>query len=178
MKNEEEITHDWFKEHIATVAQYGELQVLDWHKPGTNIFRVRYVFDGSKMYVSGDLGEAVFGFSQVVNVPIVAHYSLDYFEEKMRAFTDARRVFNQEKAKRNLTEYQADYELDKHACKEVLDMIDDCSSVREWEMKLADFDWNRLGNGAWEWLPGIGDDIPLRVRAYLIGIKMAEKQIS
>ena len=50
-----------FAEHQATLKQYGELEILDWRRPGTGWYRVRYVFDreGNRIYISGDLGEAV-----------------------------------------------------------------------------------------------------------------------
>ncbi len=175
---DEEIKQDWFKEHKATLTKQGNIEVLDWRKPGTGNFAVRYVFDGYHMYVSGDLGEAVFRFSEAAYLHRIAHYSLDYFEEKMRAFTDARRDFNQEKAVKYLKEQLSEDETpDKEAYDALFAMINDCSSVREWEHQLFSFDYGRLGGDAWEWISSIGDEIPVRVKSYLIGIKMASAQI-
>jgi hypothetical protein len=184
--HEKEIRENWFKDHKAVLTKHGDLQVLDWREPGTNIFAVRYVFDGYKMYVSGDLGSAVFRFSQSANPFCLSGYSLSYFEEKMEAFQNARRDFNEETAKKYLDDWKKENEDEdseninyvKDLLNDLYRMIDDCSSVKEWESKLSDFDINKFSPSAWEWLPGIGDEIPLRVRSYLIGIKMAVDQIN
>ena len=49
-----------FRDHIATLTEHGDLKILEWEKPGTSFYYVRYVFDGNRIYITGDLGEAVF----------------------------------------------------------------------------------------------------------------------
>jgi hypothetical protein len=180
IKNEEEIKR-WFKDHVATLTKCGDIEVLDWRKSDTCIFAVRYVFDGCHMYVSGDLGEAVFRFTEKACLDRIATYSLDYFDEKMRAFCDAERDFDRGEAKKGLDYWKQNWEdEDVHVDKvynELLAMVDDCSSVKEWECKLYDYDINKVGYDSWEWLPGVGSVIPMRVESYLIGLKMAAKQL-
>jgi hypothetical protein len=184
--NETEIRENWFKDHKAVLTKHGDLEVLDWCKPETNIFAVRYVFDGYKMYVSGDLGAAVFRFTQPVNPFCLSGYNLDYFEEKMVAFQDAHRDFNKDTARAYLNEWRKERsEEDKgfshktwaEARQELYNIVDDCSTIKEWEIHLNSFDVSRLGNDAWEWVSGIGDEIPMRVQSYLIGLKMAVEQL-
>ena len=178
MRDIEEITKNWFKDHKAVLTNQGNIEVLDWRKPDTNIFSIRYVFDGFFMYVSGDLGEAVFRFSEAAYLHRTAYYSLDYFESKMRAFCDERRDFSQEKAIEYLKERRNDYDTpDESAYDELEKMIADCFSVQDWIRQLSSFDYQRLGCDAWEWVAGIGDEIPARVKSYLIGLKMASEQL-
>lgn len=60
---ETQIRDGWFKNHKAYLSEFGDIKVLEWREPDTIMMYVRYVFDGSCMYVSGDLGEAVFRFT-------------------------------------------------------------------------------------------------------------------
>jgi hypothetical protein len=182
IKNKEEIQR-WFKDHRAILTQCDEgIDILDWRKPDTCMFAVRYVFDGCHMYVSGDLGEAVFQFTENAYLERIATYSLDYFDEKMRAFCDVRRDFDGKEAKQGLDYWKKNWEeedvnVDK-AYNELVEMIDDCSSVKEWQQKIYDYDLNKVGQDAWEWLPEIGSVIPIRVESYLVGLKMASEQLS
>lgn len=101
---ESHIRKHWFPDHKATVTQQGDLKVLTWKKDGTMMYGVRYVFDGSRMYVTGDLGEALFCFTELVNVHTFVDYHLDYFEEKLRAYHEDKREFNSDKAVSRLRE--------------------------------------------------------------------------
>ncbi|XZJ99589.1 hypothetical protein ACSXBY_09665 [Clostridium perfringens] len=51
-----EVRESWFKNHIAQVeVDLDDLKVINWGGPGTNLYRVRYVFDRNKVYISGDI---------------------------------------------------------------------------------------------------------------------------
>ena len=60
---EDKIAHAYkvFAEHKAELKVSDNMQIVDWRKPGAGCYRVRYVFDqeGGRIYISGDLGEAV-----------------------------------------------------------------------------------------------------------------------
>lgn len=193
-ESETEIRTEWFKDHKAelvyfhkvTLLKAEEIIVLDWRKPDTCIFAVRYVFDGNHMYVSGDLGEAVFHFTEKADPDRIAGYNLSYFNEKLKAFADPRRDFNKETAKTYLNDWRKEHSDEAEgfgrktwaeAWQELYNMAEDCSTVKEWEIKLADFNINRMGNDAWEWIYSIGDEVPLRLQSYLIGLKMAVEQL-
>jgi hypothetical protein len=50
-----------FNNHVADLTKQGEITVIDWHnRDGSNAYHVRYVFDFDKLYISGDLGSAIF----------------------------------------------------------------------------------------------------------------------
>ena len=174
----DEIKNHWFKDHNPTFNEFGGLTVLDWRKPETGIYSVRYVFDGCNMYVSGDLGDAVFRFTEKAFPERIARYNLDYFCEKLRAFSDAKRDFNQLEANQRLSERINEWEndcivYDKEACDDLRREIDDSSSIDEFRINMAGFDYYRLGDDAWEWLGEMGSVIPMRLQSYLIGIQMA-----
>lgn len=175
---------EWFKDHKATYTEHGDLKVLDWKKPGTNFYYIRFVFDGCKMYVSGDLGEAVFWFTERADVHIQSRYGLSYFEEKLRAYHESRRDFNSDKAVKRLREWLKEIKEDgtKYDCDDMRKFFEDargCSSHSEWVEVIHGHDdlISKLDQDCYEWLFGIGDEVPIRMRSYLIGLKLAAEQL-
>ena len=102
---EQEIKENWFKNHTATLEQHGDLEVLIWREPGTACYSCRYVFDGDKMYISGDIGEAVFWLTWKANVHSFNGKHIGYFFEKLRAYNGDKHDFNNEKAIKQLREW-------------------------------------------------------------------------
>lgn len=48
-----------FKDHVATFTDYGNIKILDFQKPGSSHYRIRFLFeeDYYRLHISGDLGE-------------------------------------------------------------------------------------------------------------------------
>ena len=184
---EREIRETWFKDHIAQYTLhgiYGNLSVLRWAKPGTGIFATRYMFDQNKMYVTGDLGEAVFCFSGRSDVFVQSQYNLHYFESKMAAYSDARREYDSSKALAGLREWleelkDADIAYDHNQVQGLISDALSCNSVSEWHYcvdQRSDF-ISKLDSEYCEWMYNIGSEIPVRVHSYLIGLQMAAAQL-
>jgi hypothetical protein len=169
-----EIKENWFKEHIATITELRGITILDWKQHDSVIFSIRYVFDGYNMYITGDLGEAIFRFTEKAVPERIASYNLSYFHEKLRAFCDSKYDFDRTKAKETL-----DYilngreDIDNSIYKELRRIIEDSDSVDSYRINLANLDIYKLDNDAWEWVGTLGNVIPIRVQAYLIGLQMA-----
>ena len=47
-----------FKNHIATVKDYGNIKILDFKNPNSNEYRIRFLFeeDYYRLHITGDLG--------------------------------------------------------------------------------------------------------------------------
>jgi len=188
---EKEIRGNWFKDHKATLTKQGDLMVIDWRKSGTCIFGVRYVFDGRFLYVTGDIGEAVFKFSEKGYL-VSQDYDLGYFMEKMTACSRPRYQFDSDVALKelddriNIAKEEHDYENEdddyepypKDAVKELREIIAECSTVESFQHEINQLDLYQFGNEFYEWLPELGSTISGEVRAYLIGLKMASEQLS
>ncbi len=178
-KDEIHIREIWFPDHIATYEQQGDLKVLKWKKEGTIAYSIRYVFDGHRMYVTGDLGEALFCFTETADVHIQSDYGLDYFESKLRAYDGERRDFNSDNAVRALREWlkrikDRDIEYDHDEMREFFDRARNCSSTDDWAHVVNSTDFiSNLDCDYWEWMYSIGDEMPMRIQSYLIGLKMA-----
>lgn len=185
-ENEIEIREHWFSDHKSTLTQHGDLQVLQWARPGTNTYSCRYVFDGNKMYISGDIGEAVFWLTWKADVHSFDDIHVDYFEEKLQAYGGDRRNYRSGKAVQRLREWkdqldEDEREYDAEEFEELINSADYCSNQNEWAYEYVNekhYDFIReLDCDYSEWIYTIGDEMPARIVGYLVGLKMASKQL-
>lgn len=190
---EKEIRNNWFEDHVAEYKELNnEISILDWKKPGTICFGVRYVFDGGYLYISGDLGEAVFTLTWNGNPKSFLNVNPHYFHEKLTAYRDEKYAFDSGEARKRLEEeimnLKDDYNpdgIDKEhleVLEEIKNLTGGCSTNKEWEYKIAyETDlFEKLQNhdrDCWEWIFRVGEVIPTRIKSYLIGIKMAAEQL-
>ena len=56
-----ELQKKMFADHVATLKDYGDIKILDFQKPGSNYYRIRFIFeeDHDRVHISGDLGELI-----------------------------------------------------------------------------------------------------------------------
>lgn len=56
-----ELQKKMFDDHVATLKDYGDIKVLDFQKPESNYYRIRFIFedDHDRVHISGDLGEMI-----------------------------------------------------------------------------------------------------------------------
>ena len=180
MNDKEMIMEEWFKYHKAKIIQEEDIKVLEWRKPGSGYYGVTYIFNGFYMFVSGDLGDAVFRFTEQARPERIANYPLSYFEEKMTAYHEPAKDFNPDKAKKYLEEMKQENEelFPDDTYEELLKLADSCHSVAGWVDRLSYDGYMDTISDSWEWLPKIGNETPSRVKAYLIGLKMANEQLN
>ncbi len=173
-----------FRDHQAKLKDLGDIQILDWKKPGTSAYRIRYVFDGYMMYVSGDLGEAVFELTWKANVYSFDDVSIQYFAQKLKAYCEDRWNFSNQKAVKRLQECLKDIKsdgvtYDHNSMHDLFQEARDCSTTWEWaEIVRSHEDWiSELDQDYWEWLYDIGNEYPAWLQSYLVGLKMASRQL-
>ncbi|UKL29981.1 hypothetical protein [Bacillus phage PK1] len=187
MKNtEQKIREKWFSQHEATLTQHGELQVLEWRRPGTNTYYCRYVFDGNKMYISGDIGEAVFWLTWKASIHSFDDINVHYFEEKLAAYSGERREYDEDEAVTRLMEWKEELIeenviFDQEEFEDMLEAARNCSNKNEWAYECVNGKYHELISDLdcdyWEWIYNIGDMIPHRIIGYLVGLKMASEQL-
>ena len=189
-EKEQYIRKHWFSEHKAKLEKHGDLEVLTWAREDSGTYHCRYIFDGRKMYISGDIGEAVFWLTWRASLPSFQDIHIDYFEEKLQAYNEDRRNYNGVLAVKKLKEWKLDMledecEIGDHEAEIIDELINGaecCSSKAEWAYEYVnDSYYNRVISDLecdyWEWMYDIGDEIPLRVYGYLVGLKMAYEQL-
>lgn len=189
----QEIRESWFKDHIATLTECGDLKVLDWRKPGTCVYAVRYVFDGGNMYISGDIGEAVFRLTWKADVHTFNGISTGYFMEKMCAYSNDRWDFDGKDAAKYLKEWlderieDMDFEDDEEK-EEFLEKFNElmydaknCDSESRWAHEYVNekhYEFiSELDSDYWEWIYQIGRVAPNRILGYIVGLQMASEQL-
>ncbi len=196
----QEIKEHWFPEHKAILTKQGDLTVLNWRKEGTVCYAVRYVFDGDKMYITGDIGEALFWLTWKADVHSFNGISTPYFMEKMRAFSDERYDFDSNEVKEELEEWKnriledrlpidADEEdKENFEREEFIDKMDDligevdnCNTSSMWAGIVNSEHYNSFISeydcDYWEWMYSIGNVVPARIYGYIVGLQMASEQL-
>ena len=210
---EKELREKWFKNHKASLEKLSEdVSILRWREPGTSAYSVRYIFDYNKIYITGDLGDAIFKIYDKVDLEKVASFDIYYFHKKLTAIDEEKWSFNSEKAIgrlkeeiKEVNENKAEYlgldedgtgiidELsDEQQSKvdeydEYIEMFnsmiseaEECNFRSHWVQSiyqnylddLSDYD-----NDFYEWIFDIGNEYPREIQAFLIGLKMAAKQL-
>lgn len=102
---EKELREEWFKDHKAKLENLSDdVSILTWREPGTSSYYVRYVFDYNKIYITGDLGDAILKIYDKVDLEKVASFDIYYFHKKLTAMDEEKWAFSEEKAVRRLRE--------------------------------------------------------------------------
>lgn len=82
------LAREWFKDHVATQNHYGQdalgadVRVINWRRPNTSNYAVRFILIGGYVLVTGDVGEAVYGFGCPVTFDFLAQCDWHYFINK------------------------------------------------------------------------------------------------
>ncbi|KEI02889.1 hypothetical protein G8T76_10695 [Clostridium botulinum C/D] len=189
----QEIKEKWFKDHKAKLIDCGNIKILEWKKPGTIYCYTRYVFDGNKIYITGDLGEAIFNLTWNADIHSFNDINTSYFHEKLAAFSDSKYDFDSDEAVKSLKEWKEELLQDRvfeneYEKIEFMDNIsalilaaDSCSSEDEWAYEYVNGEYNDFISHEdcdyWEWIYDIGRVIPSRIYGYLIGLQMASEQL-
>jgi len=199
-KIEKGIRESWFEHHIAKFTKLDEnTSTLSWRKLGSSCYYTRFIFDGSRMFVTGDIGDAVFCFTEKASIASIVGYDLHYFHGKLSALDEDKYSFDSEQAINRIREEIKNihddecFDLDDKEDRERKETLDNhirilrrlinatrnCSCKSNWSYEvtqvyddLTDFDCD-----AAEWIFSAGDVIPGRVQGYLTGLKMAYEQL-
>lgn len=183
-RSEEFIKSAWFQNHKAKLGQAGDIQFLNW-SDGTFWYSVRYVLDGGKLYISGDLGDAIFQFYSDVTFDQISSFSLDYFAEKLTASSREKIEFDSDEAVKQLRSWLNDLkeegiEYEHDLMKDLFFDTRHCSSKEGWSHILSENShWmSELCSNLYEDFYDVGNTIPRYMEGFLIGLRMATEQIN
>lgn len=184
-----------FKNHIATFTDYGNVKIVDFKRPDSNEYRIRFLFeeDYCRLHISGDLGELIAsnynnmtfkGFSDFVN-------NVGYFKEKIDCHNRKIYTYDSEDAKEDLKELLEEWDM----MEEILQHgrceweTDEDKLEEFYEDVLEDFSDN-IGVGskgydalqehfsdAWEFARDIGKRSTGILELYMLAFKLATKQL-
>lgn len=187
---EEYILSDWFDKHKASIAKYDGVTILDWKEPGTSLYSVRYIFAGSKLYISGDIGNAIFDLTWEATPESFDDVNLSYFLGKLSCNSRDRWQFDERKAVVDLNDWYEEMSYDangkclkelKEVKNKVRKIIDNVSTQKELELQLFDYYANNMfhyfDGEDFSMFSNFGKRLPNVFVAYLLGIKTANKQL-
>ena len=182
-----------FKNHIATLTDYGNIKVLDFANPNSSHYRIRFLFeeDYCRLHISGDLGELIATnynnmtfnkFTDFVN-------NTGYFKEKVDCHNRAFYYYDEDVARQELKEHFEEYEwlsyTDKYDWKHddekrmeyiLDDILSDFSDATGLGSKgyeeLSEFD-----SDYWEWAYDLGKKSTGILDLYMLAFKLAMEQL-
>lgn len=181
-----------FKNHIATFTDYGNIKILDFKKPDSSHYRIRFLFeeDYCRLHISGDLGELIATNYYNMTFDKFTDFINDtgYFKEKIDCCSRAIYWYDEQAAREELKEHIEEYGLLDYVNKyswesdeeKLEDTLDDI---------LSDFsDTTGIGNNgyevlseldgdAWEWACDLGKKETGILDLYMLAFKLAMEQL-
>lgn len=190
-----------FKNHVVVLKEFDGVSVLKWKEPGTNRCAIKYILSGSFIYISGDLGEAIFHLNwDTTDLKVCKDISANYFNSKLVAFCGNKYDFDEEKAikeldeeieevKEILEEYKNDEEFEECIVfKNQIELLEKMKTIIKkevsnrdvWEYISHEFcdKYSKYDPDCCEWLPNIGRTVSSKVKLYLLGLQMAYDQLN
>lgn len=190
-----EIKNEWFENHRAELIETNHVSTLYWKEPGTSMYGVTYLFSGNNLIVTGDIGEAIFTFSDAIKLETFKDVNIHYLMKKLSCSSLERWKFNQNLARTQLQEWVNEHiqnafsddiqtERRNESYRELhgnlLSAIDDSTSTDSFEFNV----WTQymdssldMETEAWESITEYGRELPTHFHAYLIGLEMAISQL-
>lgn len=183
-----------FKDHVAKFTDYGNIKILDFQRPGSSEYRIRFLFqeDFYKLHISGDLGElTATNFKNMNYRDFGSDFSKNpyYFEQKIDSHERPIYEYNEDKARIDIKEKLEEYELlipvryyigngdDAEAFEEFVDDVledfdDDKGISPEGYRVLSDVD-----DDAWEYADKIGRERTGIIELYLLAFRLAQEDL-
>lgn len=182
-----------FKEHIATFTDYGNIKILDFKKPNSLEYRIRFLFeeDYCRLHISGDLGELIATnynnmtyekFSDFVN-------DVGYFEQKIDCHNRPIYTYNEELAREELLEmakkndwlFLSDkYSFEDDEEERLSDIIDDILHDFDSDRGIGSKGYDKLSDledDAFEFAYDLGKKETGILELYMLAFKLAKEQI-
>lgn len=185
---------EYFKNHIATLTDYGNIKIFDFKEPNTSAYRIRFLFeeDYCRLHISGDLGELIASnynnmtyekFSDFVN-------NVGYFEEKIDCNSRDIYAYDEVKAREELMKMAADdgdwltesnrywYEEDEeerlaHIIDDILVDFSDTTGIG----KIGYDALSEINPDVWEFAGDIGKTETGILDLYMLAFKLAQEQL-
>lgn len=180
-----------FKDHVATFTDYGNIKILDFKKPGSSNYRIRFLFeeDYYRLHISGDLGELI--ASNYNNMCYEKFgdfvHNTGYFESKIDCHSRPIYSYDIEKAKEDLIkelewyDWQEENEYSNWTIEERRDYEIDCILEDFYENTgLGSKAYDRLSEidpDCFEWIEYIGKEETGILELYMLAFELAQKQL-
>lgn len=182
-----------FRNHIATLTDYGNVKILDFKNPESSNYRIRFLFeeDYYRLHISGDLGELIAtnyknmcyeGFKDFV-------HNTGYFEEKIDCHSRRIYEFDEDKAREELEEMAEDnswllisddydyLDTEEERIESIIDDILDDFSESEGISQSGYEKLEEFEDDAWEFAYDLGKEPTGILELYMLAFEMAQEQL-
>ena len=191
-----ECQKELFKDHIATFTDLGNIKILDFKKPDSSEYRIRFLFeeDYYKLHISGDLGELIASNYKNMCYEKFTDFVHDtgYFEGKIDCHNRPIYTYDEEQARKDLIEIFDEYEMEIRPYNNRYYSCDTEEEAREEFIDdlLRDFNYEYgLGSKAydllseidfdcWEYISSIGKQKTGILELYMLAFELAQKQLA
>lgn len=184
LENEkEEIKHTWFHEHVVSIQGEEGFQKIIFSKPTSNMYRINYVLSGNNIFISGDIGEAVYTLTCAATIENIKHFNLSYFTDKLSASSEVRWKFNSSTAREQLNDFWKEYEMEKYEDEKairrgILRAINESNSYENYQNYLLSVYHDTTVSGDdLDVVSEFGKEMPMRLIAYWVGLQMVIRQL-
>lgn len=190
-----ELQKEMFADHVATLRDYGDIKIVDFQKPESNYYRIRFIFeeDHDRVHISGDLGELIaYSYAGLNFRNFIDWCRRDsiFFKLKVKCSSHPLYTYDRELAEKQLLQKTKDnYTLDRIAdyfdvcepedavepfIEKVLDGFSDTDGICEiGERMLLNIDYSAFGP-----IDEIGlEESPDVFDVYLLAFKLAFRQL-
>lgn len=184
-----------FKDHVATFTDYGNIKILDFKKPGSNHYRIRFLFeeDYCRLHISGDLGELIAvnynnmtydRFSDFVN-------DVGYFRSKIVCHSRALDYYDEDKARKEIVELLKEHESYEDTCSDyyfygdseeerIAYFLDEVMGYFDGDFGLSSTGYELLtekDDRIYEGIDDFGKEETGILDLYMLAFKLAQKQL-
>ncbi len=177
-----------FRNHKASFNDYGNIKILDFKRPDSSDYRIRFLFeeDYYRLHISGDLGELIATNYNNMTYEKFGDFvcNTGYFEEKINCLSRNIYVYDEEKAKGDLIDLFEEFGVEDWCWQPNFDSNDEAIQAI-----LEDFDYDRgIGSkgydilsetidNAWEHVGDIGKENTNILDLYMLAFELAQKQL-
>ena len=175
-----------FKDHVAILRQFDTISVLDFKRPGSNEYRIRFLFENDycRLHISGDLGElSAVNYNNMVIGKFYKGFVFDpgYFEGKVTSHARALYSWDEDDAREDLRQILAerleeDYESVEETIDELLEDFADPGGLATGNSAVRDILYD-IDSNWWEWAGGVGKRRTGIIELYLLAFRLAWEQL-
>ncbi|QIK85842.1 hypothetical protein G7061_04125 [Erysipelothrix sp. HDW6B] len=180
-----------FENHEAVmIVDTEDVQVMDWKSPGSSHYAIRFVLNRNHMYLSGDLGSAVFDLTWFPRFTDNWTESYQYLKEKIVSWSEQYSTWNVNVLEKDIEEWieeQKSEDFDRDELEKIEEILREClgeveysGTGGEWSFWIAlngsrisdyDVDYHETFNH-------FGKTTPLRFYLWVEALRMASIQLN
>ncbi len=177
-----------FENHVATFTDYGNIKILDFKRPDSSEYRIRFLFeeDFYRLHITGDLGDLIAcNYCNMCWDKFERDYANNsgYFEEKIDTMSKDLYRYDNEKARKELEEkfsefyippnpFFSDEEIKENAINDIMDDFGENGIGSRGYDELQKFDPD-----CFDYISDIGKENTGILELYMLAFRLAKQHL-